>query len=298
MKRLGYLSVFATTLIWGFSFVSIKIVLEVFTPVGIVFFRYAIASLFFLFMMIKNKESFKLRKEDIFLLIASSLLGVVFYFYAESKGIDLLNASSASIILSLVPLVIMISNYFIHKERLSKTKTLAILASVLGVIILFVNDLSFTKESFIGYVFMILAVFLWAFYSESSSRLTKKYSELKTTSFQAFIALLIFAPLMLFQDINYSIVTLLHWMNILFLGLISSAIGFFLYVYSIKKIGATETGLFVNFIPAVTFLFGFIILDEQLQVNQILGGLIIIIAMTVSVIDDLKTKEKYSLELS
>jgi len=297
MKRLGYLSVFATTLIWGFSFVSIKISLEVFSPTAIIFYSYILASLFFMGMMVKTKEGFKIDKADIFLLLKSSIFGVVLYFYAEIIGVDLLNASTASVILSLVPIVIMISNYFLYRERLSKVKMGAIFISVIGIMILFSDSLSFQGEGLVGYISMFAAILLWAYFSGASAKLTKKYSELKISSFQSFIALLVFAPFMLFQQTDYSAVTYIHWMNILYLGLISSAVGFYLYVYSIKKIGATETSLFVNFIPVVTFFFGFLLLNETMKTNQIIGGLIIIIAMSYSVVSDLKINKKYNHEV-
>jgi len=295
MKKIGYLAVVLTTIIWGFSFVSIKIALNIFTPIGIVFFRYLIAAVFFLGIMFKRKETFSIDKSDIKTLLGSSVFGVVLYFYCESMGIDLLNASTSAIILALVPLVIMISNNILHNERLSLRKILAIIASVVGVVVLVLDDFSLSGGNLLGYLLMFGAVILWAYYSETSSRLTKKYSELKITAFQAFIAVAIYLPFIFFQDIDYSEVTMWGWINIAYLGIISSALGFFLYVYGIKKVGPTETGLFVNFIPVVTVFFGFIILGERLSLLELIGGLIIIISMTIAVYDDFKISSKRSI---
>ncbi|XMB86908.1 DMT family transporter [Mycoplasmatota bacterium WC44] len=287
MKKLGYAAIIFTMVVWGLSYISIKIALEVFTPIGLVFFRYVFASVFFILFMKIKKESFRFDLKDLPLFLLSSLIGVVLYFYAESTGIKYLSVSSASIILSLVPLAIMLSNFLIHNERLNKIKIFTIFASIVGIYLIVSSD-SGGVNSTKGYLFMILAVLSWTVFSETSSRLTKKYSELKVAATQGYIALLLYLPLIFFQGIEYSLVEAHHWIHVIALGVLSSAISFLLYVVAMKNIGTTESGLFVNFIPIVTIVFGYFILGDILTIHQVIGAFIIVSSMTLMISYDIK----------
>jgi len=291
MKKMGYIAILFTMVVWGLSYISIKIALEVFSPVALVFYRYVFASIFFIIFMKIKKESFKIDKEDLPLFLGSSLFGIALYFYFETMGVTYLSVSSASIILSLIPLVIMISNFLIHNERLNKTKIITLFASIIGIYLIVKNDTG-GVNNIKGYFFMFLAVIFWAVFSELTSRLTEKYSELKTAATQTYMTLLMYLPLMFFQDIDYSVVYSYHWIHVIALGVISSAISFMLYVYAMRTIGTTESGLFVNFIPIVTIIFGFIVFGEMLSPLQILGAAVIIGTMTVMMIIDIKAHHK------
>ena len=291
MKKMGYLAVIFTMIVWGLSYISIKIALEVFSPIALIFYRYVFATIFFLIFMKYKKETFRFDKKDLPLFLGSSLFGIVLYFYFESMGVSYLTVSAASVVLSLVPLVIMVSNFIIHNERLNKMKIITIFASILGIFLIVKNDsggLNNTK----GYVFMFLAVIFWAVFSEITSRLNKKYSEVKVAGIQTYFALLTYLPLIFFQEIDYSAVEIHHWVHIIALGVLSSAISFILYVFAMNHIGPTESGLFVNFIPIVTIIFGFIVFGEVLTPLQLLGAAIIMGTMTVMMILDLRAHKK------
>lgn len=286
MKKYGYLAIIFTMIVWGLSYISIKIALEVFTPIALVFFRYVFASIFFVLFMVIRKENFRFELKDLPLFFLSSFIGVVLYFYFESMGLKYLTASTSSIILSLVPLVIMISNYVFYKEMLNKIKIFTIFSSIIGIYLIVVADTN-GKNSFYGYIFMILAVVFWAVFSETTSRLTKKYNELKVAAIQAYIALILYLPFIFLQDINYELVKTDHWLHVILLGVVASAISFILYVFAMKIIGTTESGLFVNFIPIVTIIFGILILKEVLTAKQVIGTFIIIGSMSFMIIFDL-----------
>ncbi len=291
MKKIGYIAVIITMVVWGLSYISIKIALEVFSPIVLIFYRYVFATIFFIIFMKYKKETFRFDKKDLPLFLGSSMFGIVLYFYFESMGVSYLTVSAASVVLSLVPLVIMLSNFLIHNERLNKMKITTIFASIIGIYLIVKNDTG-GLNNIKGYIFMALAVLFWAVFSELTSRLNKKYSEVKAAGIQTYMAFLIYLPLMFFQDVDYSVVEAYHWFHVIALGVLSSAISFILYVYAMRTIGTTESGLFVNFIPIVTIVFGFIVFGEILTPLQLLGAAIIMSTMTLMMVLDLKAHKK------
>ncbi len=284
MRRIGYIAVLLSVTIWSMAFVSSKILLEVLAPVSIVFLRYLLASIFFVVFMVVRKKSFKISRRDIPLFLGSAGIGIVVYFVAELEGLKRLQASTATLILALIPLAIIFVNRFTKTERLSNTKKFAGGGSIIGVAMVVGGDP--TTGNLMGYLFMVIAVFSWVIYSYTTTALTRRYDEIKVTAYGAFITTFCFLPFFLTGNVDFSQVHILHWMHLLFLGVISSAIGFGLYNFALKEIGGTASSLAINLIPIITLGFGYAFLGETMNWIQLLGGLLIVILMGLTILDD------------
>lgn len=284
MKKLGYISIFLSVTIWSMAFVSSKIVLEVLPPMAIVFFRYVFANIFFLGLMIYKKQNFRIDKKDIPIFLSSSIIGIVVYFVAELAGLQRLQASTSTLILALIPLVIIFVNRFTKTEKLSTTKKVAVFGSIVGVALVVGGESG--QNDYIGYFFMFIAVLCWVVFSFQTTKLTHKYDETKVAAIQALITLISFTPFIFVQDIDFAKVEFIHWANILFLGVIASAIGFVLYNTALRTIGGTVSSLVINFMPVITLGFGFIFLGETMSITQLFGGVLIMGFMAVTMMDD------------
>lgn len=286
MKKLGYFAILLAATIWGISFVSTKVLLEVFAPFQIMVFRYIFASALFLILLKIRKHKLTIEREDIKWFVLSAMFGVILYMVFEAYGLTYLNATTATLILAIIPVFIMFANRFMKSEVLTTRRRIAVAVSVLGVYLLVSGEGG--SNQLIGYIFMLLAVISWVFYTFISNKLTTKYAELKVTGLQYLIATVLYSPMIFFQDINYADVTLNHWLNLIFLGFGSSAMAFYLYVISIKAIGNTIASLVINFVPVVTLVFGYIFLNEVLSTMELIGGAIILLSMAVAISDDFK----------
>ena len=102
MKK-GHAAAFAmiifTVMVWGFSFISIKVSLQQIPPMSLGLYRFivAVAILFVAKRIISPGE--KITRSDLPLLFGAGMTGVTFYFYSENNGLSLTTASEASIII-------------------------------------------------------------------------------------------------------------------------------------------------------------------------------------------------------
>ena len=284
MKKLGYIAIFLSVTIWSMAFVSSKIVLEVMPPTVIVFYRYVFANLFFLGILILRKQNLKIDLKDLPLFMSSALIGITLYFVFELAGLQRLQASTSTLILALIPLVIIFVNRFTKTETLSRNKKLAVIGSIIGVALVVGSDGG--EDNWLGYILMFGAVLSWVVFSFQTTRLTQKYDETKIATVHAIITLISFIPFMFFQDVDYSQVEAIHWLNIMFLGIVASAVGFVLYNYALRTIGGTVSSLVINFMPVITLVFGYFVLGETMTVTQLIGGFLIVAFMALTVIDD------------
>jgi drug/metabolite transporter (DMT)-like permease len=55
------------------------------------------------------------------------------------------------------------------------------------------------------------------------------------------------------------------WLGILYLAILSTVIGYFLYIEGVSKIGAGRSGIFTNLVPVFGVLTSFLVLNENLS---------------------------------
>jgi drug/metabolite transporter (DMT)-like permease len=280
IKIKGYLALVAVTIFWGSSFVSSKLVLETMPPMLLAFFRYLLSFItLFTFFMIFEKDK-RLNKQDYKHLVLSSGIGIFIYFIGEYNALNYISASTASIIVSLLPVFMLITNFFVFKDKITLFKVIVIVLTLIGVVMVVQADFrAMFSESLIGYSLMVMGVAAWVIYSLSTVKMRKNNSNIKVITYQSGFALILFAP---FAVANLNVITQLNfnlWINIIYLGAFASGLAFYLYVYSLKVLGTLPVSIFGNTVPVVTVITGYIFLQETLTPLQLTGGLIIVITL-------------------
>jgi drug/metabolite transporter (DMT)-like permease len=281
-KIKGYLALVAVTIFWGSSFVSSKLVLETMPPMSLAFFRYLFAFItLFTFFIIFEKDK-KLNKQDYKHLVLSSGIGIFIYFIGEYNALNYISASTASIIVSLLPVFMLVTNFFVFKDKITLFKVGVIVLTLIGVVMVVEADFRVMfNESLIGYSLMVMGVSAWVIYSLSTVKMRNNNSNIKVITYQSGFALLLFAP---FAVSNLNIVNQLDfnlWTNIIYLGVFASGLAFYLYVYSLKILGTLPVSIFGNTVPVVTVITGYIFLQETLTLIQLLGGSIIVMTLLI-----------------
>jgi len=97
----GHLAAFLTILIWGTTFVSTKILLVNFTPIEILFYRFAMGLLALLIIYLHR---LKLRDKSQELVFAEAgLCGVTLYYLLENLALTYTQASNVGFIICIAP---------------------------------------------------------------------------------------------------------------------------------------------------------------------------------------------------
>ena len=107
---------FATALIWGLSFLSIKVAIVAIPPMTLGLLRFVIAAALLPLLALATRESLRVRSRDLPRLASGGLIGVTLYFLCENNGVKLLSASEASLIVGVIPVVTM--NVFLVNTNL------------------------------------------------------------------------------------------------------------------------------------------------------------------------------------
>jgi drug/metabolite transporter (DMT)-like permease len=282
---------FTLILFWGSSFVVVKIALrEGLTPIAIATFRFLIAGgLFLITILIEKKirRNYKLlvEKKDFPMLLFLALTGVTFFFTAQYTGIQMAGASTAAILVCLLsPVLITLLSTIIFKEHLGKKQVFGIGVAALGTVIVVTGGtISFPgdREFLLGSLILLFTPVLWATYSLVGKKIMDRYSPFLVVAYVNVLGGLCLIPFSLAENSFCQIFTmsLSGWLAILFLAVTCSLLGYYIWFYVMKQVGAAITSSFLFAEPLVTVLFAIMFVGEELSMFILAGGFLIFIGV-------------------
>ena len=291
-KLISYALVMLPVIFWGISFISTKVVLQEIPPVSIAFFRQFIALVPLIIWVLATKTSLRIKPRDLLLLAGSCFFGIVLYFVFENNGLMLTTASSASMIVAAVPIFTLISEALLFKMKVNLKIILCVLISIAGVyLVISVNGkLDFSSSTFLGNMLIMGAMISWVIYTILSRRLGNRYVSLVITIYQTAISSILFIPFIIPEIQSWKPVTLVPLLNLIYLGVFCSAISYFSFLYAIKRLGPTVSSAFLNLIPVVAVITGFLVLGERLTLIQYFGMALIMLSLFKLSRDQQKTE--------
>jgi len=288
-----YLAAILATLFWGFSFVWFKQAFLVYKPITVVFLRLVIASLFLsIYIKITDKTQSIARKDfKSFLLLA--FFEPFCYFMGESFGLTYVSATVAAIIIATIPLFTPFFTFFLIKEKITIHGIIGVIISFFGVLFIVMKDYS-GASTIKGVILMFIAVFSAISYGILVKKLTVRYSGFTIVKWQNLFGMIYFLPVFLIFESSHflSVKPDLSVIIVIFkLAILPSTVSFILIAYVIKKIGLINANIFANLIPVFTAVIAYYVLKESLELQKIIGILIVICGLFISQIPKFK-KEK------
>jgi len=261
----------AVAVIWGLTFLSIKIAVAELKPMTLALSRFIIATLLLPPIAWISKTSLAIRWKDSLLLAASGFVGITLYFFFENNGILRLTASESSIIVGTIPVLTLLADMVFFRRKAKPRVTAGILLSFVGVALIVIRS-DAVKASPDGYFFMVGAALSWVAYTFITKPMAGKYSLLTITFWQIFFGTIGCIPFAIFEGQGLVRLSAPVALNVLFLGIMASAIGYWLYVVVLDRLGASRSSVFINLIPVVSVVASFIVLGERLAPLQLAGG--------------------------
>ena len=274
-----------TVLIWGSSFVAIKIVLDQITPLALSFLRSGVAT-FALILLLGFNEGFvkigEVLREKFLYFVLLGATGVTLFNIFQNVGIQYTSSGIASVLLATNPLFVLVLSIIFLREEINRNRVIGMMLGFFGIVIVIFggkNIMGFLlSSSFAGNILVLFSALCWGLYVIMNKRVLRQYSPLLlTTSAFIFGSLLLFI-LCVFSR-NFSVITGLSatsWLFVIYLGLISSGLTYLLWNYVLKRMEASKASVFLFLIPIVAILLGKIILAEKITPSLVVGtGLVL-----------------------
>jgi len=280
-KIIGCISLALAASFWGAMYVVGKFVMGYISPFVVLWIRYLIAFII-LFSISYGVKKERITKTDVPSLI---WLGFIGYFISNGGaflGTHLSSAQLGALIASTPPIFTVFLAIWLLKERLTAKKITAVLLATLGVVL--VVGLKFENQDgqILGAIILLIGSLAWSLYSIYVKKV--KYSALFISTYATGFGFLFTTPIMIWQfqktDL-YHLSNILVWLGILYLGVVATALAFFLWNKGMQYIDAGVGSIFNFFNVVVGGLLGWIFLGEQLTWNAIIGGVLILLATII-----------------
>lgn len=270
--------------IWGGTFVVSKYILNYIPPLTLITLRYILAVLaLFIFIKFISKEKLKkITKKDGFLFLLIGFIGYFLSISLQFLGTKLTDAHTGSVLTASTPAFTIIFAKLILKEKITLKKFISLLIASLGVLVVIGYGGS-KGFNFLGDLALIGAAITWALLSVLVKIASKNNSSLIVTAYAIFIGLIFTIPFTVFElkstpvtYINLNII-----LGLIYIGVISTAIAFFLWNKGLEMVDTGIGSLFFFFQPLVGSFLGWFLLNEKLGMNFFIGGVLILSSVFV-----------------
>lgn len=275
-------------ILWAYSYIWAKVALEYYRPFTLIFFRTVISAVFMFLVLLAMKKQFRIQAKHLPAFALLAFFEPFLYFIGETSGLNKVDASSTSVIISTIPLFTPFAAYYFLKEKVGLFNVIGIVLSMFGIAVMVFNN-DFEIQILVeGLLYLLLAVSAAIGYSVMIKRLPGNYSVFTIVFYQSLLGAIMFLPLVLIFDYSYIVET--GWVNeavfpIVKLGVFASAIAFLFYMYALKFMKITKVNIFTNMIPVFTIIISWYMLGESIDARRIVGMLVVVTGVFISQIN-------------
>lgn len=272
--------------IWGFSFLLIRIGLTVVDePYVMLAHRFTVSLIVMLLMMLfgKKKISFKGKNWRPVVLL---LLMQLSYYLFETYGILYTNSTVSGLVLAVVPVVTIGTGALFLKEYPTKRQALFCIMPVAGVIIISVTGKELgISNRLLGGIFLLLTMLSSAVYKTANRKAALEFSPFERTFLVLAASAVVFNVVGLkLSDWDLAafvapLANIRYLAAVFSLGLLCSIAANLLVNYATGQMSVFKVSSFGSLSTLCAAVAGIVFLKEPVTVSLIVGGLLILVGV-------------------
>ena len=280
---LSHIALIIVNLIYALNYTIAKDVMpEYIQPSGFILLRVIGGSiLFFLTYLFFVKE--RVKKKDFFRLMLCGLFGVAINQLFFFEGLNLTTPINAAIIMTISPVLVIITSAIIIKEKITVRKIIGIFLGLIGACILILNsgDISFENDFFTGNILVLINATSYAVYLVLVKTLMKRYNPI-TVMFYVFIFGLIFVLPFGIDEIQKIDLTTFNeeiYLKIGFVVICTTFIAYMFNAFALKSLNPSVVSVYIYLQPLLASLIAIALNSDSLSLVKILSAIFIFSAV-------------------
>lgn len=276
---LGYILI---CLLWGSTWLVIRLGLESLTPFLSAGLRFFIASIFIFGLMRVKGVKVQTDPMAVKLYLIMGFFSFVIPFGLVYWAEQFIASGLTSILFAVFPfLVIIFSRVAIPSETIGPYKIIGVILGFSGIVVIFSENIAIDlSDDFFG----MLAVLLSALMQAGIAVIMKKYGKflnpLSMNLFPVFIAGVTLIPLgLLVEDLSNLKFDGNAIFSVTYLAFFGTLITFTTYYWLLKRMNVVLLSLSAFITPIIAVILGFLVLDEKFTDRDIIGSSLVLIGI-------------------
>jgi drug/metabolite transporter (DMT)-like permease len=274
-------------LIWGSTWLFIKIGLEDLPPITFAAIRFVIAAAILSLLIAIRRLSIPRTRHDLILIALTGILSFSLNYGLVFWGEQYISSGLAALLQSTLPAFgLLLAHYYLPGEPLTVPRIAGVILGVFGVGVIFSNQLRVSgSKALWGSAALVLS----AFCAANANVLVKAYCKhIDPVVLAAGQMMSGLVPLFLIGIPLEGNPFKFHWtwpavICLLYLAVVGTVIAFSLYYWLIKNMKVTDTMMIALVTPVVAVILGMVALKETLEWRTLAGGLLIISGLALIV---------------
>jgi len=260
--------------IWGGSWVSAKAIASALSPESLTFWRSLVNTIALIPVLYLVKGHKKMEREA----LVFTLLGALFlsgYMYLFFMGLSIGDAGAAGVLVTTtVPLITFALSAAIFRHGFTRKDVLGLALGVIGGAALLGAWTLDAGRIFVGgNAYFLVAALLWALLTHCSQKACGMISPILFSLVANALATVIFFFLAIPNGIGGALAEgPLFWLNIFYLGVISSAFATTVYFLASNRLSSRRASSFVFLVPISAVFLSWLFLGEVPRLNTVVGG--------------------------
>lgn len=263
-------------LIWGSTWMFIKLGLRDLPPFTFAGARFVIAALILLVVVALRRRPLPRTGGEWWLIAVTGVLSFTVNYGVVFWGETRISSGLAAILQTIIPVFgLVIAHYHLPEERITLPKLFGVLLGIAGVALIFSNQLTTEGPSALwGSVAIVLGAFAVAYANVLVKARGAKIDSATLALGQMVCGLI---PLLIIGITTEGNPFKLRWtplalLSLGYLALVGTAIAFLLYYWLVRNIKVTTTMLIPLATPLIAVTLGMLVLQESLTWRIVVGG--------------------------
>ena len=264
-KTLAISSLVLSAIFFGGTFIVVKNLLDDFSPINIVFLRYAVATILFLFSGgIPTKKTVK----------PGLLMGVFLWvgYVTQTQGLLTTSTINSGDVTGFYIVLTPIFSKIINKTSISGKSYLFSLTGFLGIFLIASNS----YDQLFGNLFTLICATGYALHIVMVERYIKNQNISQLMFVQSLIGTLLCVPFLNLEQFSFKIQYIIP---ILFLGFVVNFAAFYLQLYGQKIINASTAALLLSLEAIFALIIGILYVGEVLNITNWAGVFLVLLSI-------------------
>lgn len=240
----------------------------------------------------KNLRELKnISKKDWIFSIFSGVC-LAFHFILWFESLNYTSVASSTVLVTLQPLFAFIGTFLFFKESFSFKAILCGLFAVIGSIVISWGDFKVSGLALYGDLLAFLACMLVTAYLLFGQNVRKRMSLMSYTFIVYAISSIVLICYVLIAGESIIPSNKIDWVYFLLLAILPTLLGHSLFNWVVKWLSTSIISMAILFEPIGASILAYFILKENILWSQIIGGVIILVSISLFILDEKKSKSK------